>query len=215
MSWSRFITNFLSIVGGAAAGTVGIAAWSTKHHDLRLILITIVALSSLISLILSTLAFFADRPKNYPTPEKINAFMWRWVQSEGKVAIFSRDLTWHDGVVHMGIVRGALARLPRSVSEPPSIREALLEKARRGELTLCIEQETDFAKELKDAGATICEYGHLRFVPLSRFTIVRHGRADAEVAIGRTVNGVHQIERYKLGEHPACAIAIDLVEAIR
>lgn len=63
-------------------------------------------------------------------------------------------------------------------------------------------------------GARIATYPDLSYVPLSRFTLIRHGRQDTEVAIGRRIRGVHTIETFGPGIHPAFALAEDLVEFV-
>ena len=57
-------------------------------------------------------------------------------------------------------------------------------------------------------------YERLHIVPGARFTIVRHGQQDAAVAIGRTESGVHRIEIFGNGRHPAFAMAEDLVHIV-
>jgi hypothetical protein len=95
-----------------------------------------------------------------------------------------------------------------------SIHELLVDKASKHELTVCLPKETELSRELQDAGARVATYAGLSVVPEARFTIIRYGQQDAEVAIGRHDGEVHRIERFASGRHPAFAIAEDLVRLV-
>lgn len=125
----------------------------------------------------------------------IQTYMRDWLASTGQVVVFSRDLSWGN--------TGSTAH------------ERLFMKARADELTLIMPREVPLAQELKDAGARLIIYPGLQFSPLSRFTIVEYGHDGAEVAVGRRVRGKHVIEQFSNGEHPAYALAEDLVKVIK
>jgi hypothetical protein len=147
------------------------------------------------SVVLSELrAWRRSKPMQYPTPEKIRDFMFRWISTEGRVVIHTRDMSW----------AGQEAR----------IAELLRAKAESGELTICLPHRIPLTDDLEQIGAHVLTYARLGFEPRSRFTIVRHGREDAQVAIGRQVHGVHTIATYSLGEHSVFALAEDLVEFV-
>lgn len=134
-------------------------------------------------------------PRVY-APSGVNDYMLTWVGQEGKAAIFSNDLTW--------------------AREDGRIKDVLLNKARRNELILCLPKQIPLTEELQKAGAQVYTYEHLHVVPESRFTIVKFGRGDATVAIGRrTKDGKHQIEEIANGEHPSFAVANDLINVIK
>ena len=127
---------------------------------------------------------------------QVNDYMLTWVGQEGKTAIFSNDMTW--------------------AREDGRIKDVLLNKARRSELIVCLPKQIQLTEELEKAGAQVYTYEHLNVIPESRFTIVKFGRGDATVAIGRrTKDGKHQIEEIANGEHPSFAVANDLINVIK
>jgi hypothetical protein len=117
--------------------------------------------------------------------------MRKWVSSGGRVVIFSRDMTWAD---------------------EPATRNLLRDKARRNELTVCLEHAISLTDELKQDGATIITYGELVHVPQSRFTIVDFGREGARVAVGVRNGNVHIIQEFQSGIDPLFALADDMVK---
>jgi hypothetical protein len=125
----------------------------------------------------------------------INGYMERWINHRGRVVIFTRDMSW------AGVGTG--------------VERILIEKARSGDLTICMPVRSPLATRLESAGAVIFEYGDLGFPVRSRFTIIRHEAQDARVAIGRSVDDVHMIEEFDIGEHPAFTMADDLVSFAR
>jgi hypothetical protein len=130
-------------------------------------------------------------PKIYRSTKRINAYMHRWVSSGGRVVIFSRDMSWAgDG----------------------AIRKLLSEKARRNELTVCLERTIPLTNELQKEGAQVVTYQHLGHVPRSRFTIVDFGREGARVAVGVKFGNDHVIQEFQSGFHPFFAVAEDLVK---
>lgn len=162
---------------------------------------------------LVVLEYVAHRAKRYPTPARINRFMHSWISQRGRIAIFSNDLTWVSEEVHVGSVERVLLRLTGGTR--PTIKELLLMKARRGELKLCLPSPNALSQELAAAGAAVSTYEPLGLIPKSRFTIVRFGQQGAAVAIGRPgADGVHRIEVFSEGHHPAFAMAQDLVDFI-
>src|SRR6266571_3685379 len=88
--------------------------------------------------------------------EGIKRYMHDWIQHGGRVAIWTRDMSW---------------------AQNAQTRRLLREKAERRELILCLPEPNELARELSAAGAEICAYGaqHLES-PASRFTIAFFGR---------------------------------------
>lgn len=123
---------------------------------------------------------------------KIRDYMFRWIQHAGRVAIFSRDLSWVDS----------------------RMRGLLRQKAQDDELLICLPKSINLTDELKRAGATIFTYESLKHVPESRFTIVNHGRGDAQVAVGQRCGSMHVIEELSASDHPAFHMAQDLVNLV-
>ena len=87
-------------------------------------------------------------------------------------------------------------------------------KAGKDELQICVPAMIPIAETLKEAGATILTYSPLKVVPQARFTIINFGRMDAQVAVGRRLEGTHAVEEFGAGDHPVFAVASDLVEIV-
>ena len=124
----------------------------------------------------------------------IRRYMHRWIGLGGRVAIWTRDLTW---------------------AAAADTRALLTKKAEDNELILCMATENELSRELGAAGAEVCYSGDLLESPASRFTIANFERDGSAVAVGRTVGDKHVIEEFRAGDHPAYHIAVDLVRVIR
>ena len=156
-------------------------------------LITFAVLASCCLAITEIVGYLRSAPKTYLSQRKINRYMQRWVSSGGRVVIFSRDMSW---------------------AQEGETRAVLLGKARRNELTVCVEHSMPLTDALRDAGATIINYGHLRHIPRSRFTIVDFEKEGARVAVGAKFKGRHVIQEFQNGEHPFFGVAEDLVKIL-
>lgn len=125
----------------------------------------------------------------------IKKYMHRWISHGGRVAIWTRDLSW--------------------VADNET-KDLLLRKAARKELILCIPTTIQIATELTNAGAEVCIYGRdLLESPSSRFTIAFFERAGSRVAVGRAEGDAHVIEEFSAGSHPAYHMAVDLIKLAR
>lgn len=121
----------------------------------------------------------------------IKSYMLHWIENGGRVAIWSRDLSWVDD----------------------EAKELLKVKARRGDLILCLPQEIHLSTELKNFGGQVYYYGSTyNEGTSSRFTIAFYGRDGSKVAVGRTKANQHVVEEFGSGEHPAFYLAHDLVK---
>ncbi len=140
------------------------------------------------------LSYYKSKPRSYRNNQKINDYMHQWISQEGRVTIFTRDMSW-----------GGDARILR----------LLRTKASDGDLSVCLPRRIPLTEELEQHGAKIYTYEGLRYEPESRFTIVRKGRMDAQVAIGRRRDGgPHIIEEFSAGHDPVFHLANDLAEII-
>ncbi len=133
-------------------------------------------------------------PRFYKNTKGIDSYMYRWISQRGRVVIFTRDMSW---------------------ANSKQIRDLLFEKARNRELEICLPKQTPLGKELLDVGADIYTYSSFNGTPYSRFTIIRYGKDDARIAIGRNVDGVHRIDEYSYGLDPVFSIAYDLVRLVK
>ena len=124
----------------------------------------------------------------------IRRYMHKWIGPGGRVAIWTRDLTWE---------------------AEADTRALLRKKAKDNELILCIAVENELSRELSTAGAEVCYSGDLLESPASRFTITNFERDGSAVAVGRTVGNKHVIEEFTAGDHPAYHLAVDLVRVLR
>jgi len=122
----------------------------------------------------------------------INKYMLSWIAHGGRVAIWTRDMSW--------------------ASDDRS-RFLLTRKAKSGELIICLPAHTTLSKELQKDGAEIYVYGEeLLKNPSARFTIAYYGRDGSQVAIGRAKSDKHIIEEFDTGSHPAFNLANELVQ---
>jgi hypothetical protein len=127
--------------------------------------------------------------------EGIKRYMHAWIEHGGRVAIWTRDMSW---------------------AQNPETRRLLTAKAHRNELILCLPELSEFTAELAEAGAEVCAYGAtLLESPASRFTIVFFGRDGSRVAVGRAEGDTHVIDEFSAGGHPAFYLAADLVTIVR
>lgn len=124
---------------------------------------------------------------------KIERYMAKWVSRGGRVSIVSRDLSWAKG---------------------RTIKSLLAAKAAGAELEIYVPHRSPIVDKLESAGALVFLTG-MESGPAARFTIVNSGRADADVAIGRTVAGRHQIEEFAVGASAVGALTQDLLAMAR
>ena len=165
----------------------------TNHQRLNLYQIIFLILFTLASSLIIYLDV-KNKPKSYKNGQQINKYMYNWISNIGRIAIFTRDMSW---------------------SNEKRIRDKLLEKARAQELIICMPQANEFADELRRNGARIVEYSQINYTPQSRFTIVRYQRNDSKIAIGRTdENGKHIIQEFGSAQHPLFYVAQDLVNIL-
>lgn len=154
------------------------------------VFLTVATLAVLILIAWDILDHINSSPRSYKDEESINNYMRNWVNSGGRVVIFSRDMSWASEI---------------------NTKNILISKAERRELTICIESKSALTNELENAGARVIVYGYLH-VPRSRFTIVDFEKEGARVAVGEKQHGVHVIQEYRNGEHPYFGVAEDLVK---
>jgi hypothetical protein len=127
--------------------------------------------------------------------ESIKKYMHDWILNGGRVAIWTRDMSWADSA---------------------DTHRLLKEKAALNELILCLHETNELTEELSRAGAEICAYGKNTLeLPASRFTISCFGRDGARVAVGRAEGENHVIDEFNSRTNPAYFLAEDLVKLVR
>ncbi|GFM87971.1 hypothetical protein PSCICO_33700 [Pseudomonas cichorii] len=125
-------------------------------------------------------------------PDSIMNYMLHWIFYGGRVAIWTRDMSW---------------------AKDDKSKNLLREKARSGELIICLPAHTPLSQELEKEGADVYEYGaELLSDPSARFTIAYYGREGSKVAIGRARADEHVVEEFSSGSHPAFHLAYELVQ---
>lgn len=123
----------------------------------------------------------------------IGKYMYKWIKNGGRVAIWTRDMSW---------------------ANDDEIRSLLRTKSKTRELVVCISKPTDLTEELGSLGAEIYFYGDHMQEPESRFTIANFRVGGSSVAVGRPAGRWHVIEEFQAGHHPASHMASDLVNTV-
>jgi len=128
--------------------------------------------------------------------DSIKNYMHDWIKHGRRVAIWSRDMSW---------------------ANQPEILELLKQKAKGGNLILCLPKLNACAKSLTEIGAETVIYGNAKVLkdPASRFTIINYGTVGSRVAVGRSEGNSHVIDEFSAGNHPAFHLADDLVSLAR
>jgi hypothetical protein len=190
-----------TILGGWISILLGlIGLWVTFNPDVtqfsifQVVLLTITAIGILFMIYWDIYSYIRRRPKLYRTIKQIDQYMHAWIAQRGRVLIFTRDMSW---------------------ATSKEIKQLLMDKSSRRELEICLPEPIPLTTELAAAGAEIHTYMSFNDSPYSRFTIIRYGKDDARIAIGRDVDGFHQIDEYSFGSDPVFSIAYDLVKIVK
>jgi hypothetical protein len=187
----RFISTMGTVV---TAASVMLASSIPIPFIIKLLLLGLILLALILSIV-DAAYYWRAKPKHFELNSKpIKKYMAEWLNSGGRSAVFSRDLSWAD--------EEAVANL-------------LQEKARKGELIIFAGRQTELLRTLIDSGAEVFNYNNLRFVPKARFTIVDYEKEGARLAIGFQEDGKHVIYEYGPRDHAMMALAGDLVNLAR
>lgn len=156
----RVITAFAS-----GASIIGLAFVDDMPQALK-ILVVILGIFSIVYLVYSETKDDEINERVCHNDSEIKEVMRGLVQSEGKVAIMSRDLSWVDQEMEAYI------------------------SMKRDDILICVQKETELTRRLVKNGAVVKYYGYVGFEPVSRFTIIRYNKKDHQVAIANTENQV-------------------------
>ena len=189
----QLVIRLLSIVGSTASLVGLVSVFAPKPSEWQqfpiiLIAAALVCTGLLIYLEIKSEAF--KRVYDIGDKAKIRDYMYEWLSKGGRVAIWTRDMSWVND---------------------DEMRQLLLKKAKAKELIICLPQGIQLTEELSEEGALICAYNSLENAPGSRFTIVNYGQDGSRVAVGRREGDLHIIEEFSAGDHPAFYMARDLV----
>lgn len=122
----------------------------------------------------------------------ITDFMCDWIKDQGRVAVFSCDMSW--------------------ARDNPEIRMLLTKKAAANELVVFLPQRLEWLDEIPQI-ETYC-YPEINYIPESRFTFMDFGRPGGRVAIGCPRGKFHVVEVFNATDHPVLHMARDLLNII-
>ncbi len=149
----------------------------------------------IVSVIVIVVEYNKKKPKVFSSTKDIRNYMYNWINRSGRTLIFTRNLSWVND---------------------DEMKKMLANKSSSGDLIICLPEKNTRVAEFESQGAKVYEYSGLHFTPLSRFTIINYGRADARIAIGKDIgDGKHLIEEYSSRDHPYFSIAEDLVKLVQ
>lgn len=197
-AWGEFVRKLVVLVASFASMAGLLVTFLPSVRDLPWWAVILLVSATFFLVVLVVLEFLDRRCRRVyakTNTEGIRRYMHDWIRHGGRVAIWTRDMSW---------------------VQNRETRKLLVEKARRNELILCLPELNELAKELAAAGAEVCAYGtrHLES-PASRFTIAFFGRDRSRVAIGRAEGDTHVIDEFSAGDHPAFHLAEDLITLVR
>ena len=145
----------------SAASILGLAFGPDFPTWLRIV-ITLVGIACLVLLIISEIRAENINQIICQSEDEIKNTMMKIIESQGKVCIMSRDLSWVNS----------------------EVSDCL--KRRKEDLLIFAEKETELTKGLKEDGIQIRYYGDTHFEPQTRFTVVGYNKSTPQVAIART-----------------------------
>lgn len=192
----KFWINLLTVISSYAT-LIGLI-YTLKQPEaslsvFQIFLVVFFIVLCVIFVICEVYIFFSNKKPFYKSNYEIKEYLFSWISKGGRVAIFTRDMSWVD---------------------TQKMENLLLEKARNNELYICLPEMIDLTEKLKKEGARIFTYSELNYIPKSRFTIINKDRADSHVAIGRSKDNGIIVEEFAEGEHPSFSMANDLFEII-
>lgn len=130
----------------------------------------------------------------HPTQERVNQYLYEWLEKSGYTVIFTRDFSW----AHCN----------------DEMWNLLVEKAKKHNLIVCLKVETPDTDELKTAGAKI--YVHDIDNLQSRFIIAHYKTHSPRITVGSRINGSFVNEQYDMQSSPnACNVFVELFESTK
>src|SRR5260370_13614744 len=196
-AWGELVRTLVALVASFASMGGLLVAFLPAPRNLPSWAVALLVSATLFLVLLVVLEFLDRRGRRVyakSDAEGIKRYMHGWIEHGGRVAIWTRDISW---------------------AQNPETRRLLTEKARRNELILCLPELNELAGELARAGAEVCAYGaRLLESPASRFTIAFFGRDGSRVAAGLAEGETHVIDEFSAGGHPAFHLAADLIKLV-
>ncbi len=190
------ISILVSIIGAfasVASVTIPLLILPQNAPWWAIALIVVFVLLMLIAIILVLKSETMVHVYQIEDQQGIRNYMFRWIRNGGRVAIWTRDMSWVND---------------------EEMRQMLRDKAERRELIICLPEEIDKSTELEQRGAEVIAYDTWE-APATRFTIVNYEQEGSRVAVGRRHGNLHFIQEFSAGEHTAFHMAQDLVRLVR
>lgn len=166
LRWGDLVQRLLASVGSQASLVGLLLALSPQPIVLEGWLRVLVGMAFLLALASVYLEIKSDlaahrRLRVYRRDDAagIKAYMRKWIDSSGRAAIWTRDLSWADDAPTMNL---------------------LLQKAKDKNLSIFLPRINEAARRLRDAGAEVYAYGGNSLeAPASRFTIAFFGNGGS------------------------------------
>jgi hypothetical protein len=197
INWRNLLLRVFTLIASYFT-IVGVALpFLPQPKDMSSLMIILLVLSFIALLVVVVLEIRTRRGRQiYMKSDKdaIRKYLHEWIEHGGRVAIWTRDMSWADNTATQQLLR---------------------DKAQARELIICLPQKTSFTRELESQGAEICAYDGSEYDPSSRFTITEFKRVGSRVAVGRTEGEFHIIDEFDSADHPAFYLAEDLVAVVR
>ncbi|HEM3488537.1 hypothetical protein [Streptococcus suis] len=130
----------------------------------------------------------------FTSSDEVKEYMRKWINKPGQTVIVTRDMSW--------------------ISTGDEIYNILLDKAKKKELTIVLEETRDPINNLKNSGAKVLEYKKLSFTPKTRFTFIHYGTSNPKVAIGYPDGDMHRIKEFEKSGTIEYSLAEDLLKLL-
>ena len=191
------ISELGTTIGSPASVLSLIVAIFLGDADWSIWLIVVIVVVATVTIVLGVATIFWPDPStrryDLQDTQRINRYLFQWIGKGGRVAIWTRDMSWADQNEMMPMLR---------------------KKAEAGELIICLPHRIEKSDELERHGAEVITYDILD-TPSMTFTIANYGRTGSRVAVGRRSGNQHVIQEFSAEEHPAFHLAFDLVRLVR
>jgi len=198
MRWGPLVQKLIALAASLASLVGLLVMFLPSPRDLPFWAIALLVFAAFSFVVLVVLEFMTHRGHRvYAASDAtgIRKYMHNWIEHGGRVAIWTRDMSW---------------------AQNDFTRRLLTQKAARRELILCLPEQNELTRELAAAGAEVCAYGTKYLEsPASRFTITFFGRDGSRVAVGRVSGDTHAIDEFSANDHPAFHVAEDLIALVR
>ena len=195
-SYKDRLLPLATIVGAIASGLGLIVALFISSKSITWwMIVLVITFGVLISVTFGVVLKSSPRTRVYRGDDRIaiRNYMFRWIRNGGRVAIWTRDMSWVDDQEMKSMLRG---------------------KSESGELIVCLPEETALTESLRHDGAEVIAYGALDS-PSSSFTIVNYDRNGSRIAVGRPEGSLHIIQEFSVSDAPTFQMAYDLVRLVR